>query len=62
VGHSHPPEEFFTVEEFSTAFGTQPDVFNQKPMTLADERPEKTILRANVVVFKMDKIARFPGS
>lgn len=53
MGHSHPPEEFFTVEEFSAAFGIQPDVFNQKPMTLADERPEETILRANVAVFKI---------
>lgn len=52
LGHSHPPEEFFTVEEFSAAFGAQPVVFNQKPMTLADENPEETFLMANVAVFK----------
>jgi len=53
MGHSHPPEEFFTIEEFSIAFGVQPDVFIQKPMTLADEKPDETILRANVAVFKI---------
>lgn len=53
MGHSHPPEEFFTIEEFSAAFGVLPEVFIQKPMTLADEKPDETILRANVVVFKI---------
>jgi len=53
LGHSHPPEEFFTIEEFSLAFGVLPDVFIQKPMTLADEKPDETILRANVAVFKI---------
>ncbi len=52
VGHSHPAEEFFTVEEFSQAFDWVPEVFIQKPMTLANERPEETILRANVVIFR----------
>ncbi len=56
LGHSHPPEEFFTVDEFSLAFGIQPEVFIQKPMTLADERPYETILRANVAVFKIKNI------
>lgn len=53
LGHSHPPEEFFTVEEFSGAFGAQPDLFIQKPMNLANEDPEETILMANVAVFKL---------
>lgn len=53
VGHSHPPEEFFTLEEFSAAFGEQPAVYIRKPMTLAGERPEETILRANVAVFRI---------
>ena len=52
LGHSHPEEEYFTVEEFSEAFG-QPDVFVQKPMNLGNENPEETILRANVAVFKI---------
>ncbi len=54
LGHSHPPEEFFTVEEFREAFGTQPAIFIQKPMNLAQEEPEETILMANVVVFKIE--------
>ena len=53
LGHSHPPEELFTVDEFSEAFGARPDVFIQKPMNLASEDPEETILMANVVIFKM---------
>ncbi len=53
VGHSHPAEEFFTVDEFSEAFRKQQDIFIQKPMTLSDERPERTILRANVAVFRI---------
>ena len=53
LGHSHPPEEFFTIEEFSSAIGVQPDAFIQKPMTLAYEKPDETILRANVAVFKL---------
>ncbi|WAM22345.1 MAG: hypothetical protein OI717_00020 (plasmid) [Candidatus Methanoperedens sp.] len=52
LGHSHPKEEFFTVEEFSAAFGAQPGVSMKKPMNLANENPEETILRANVAVFK----------
>lgn len=53
MGHSHPPEEFFTIEEFSRAFGVQPEVFIQKPMTLAGENPDETILKANAAVFKI---------
>ncbi len=55
LGHSHPPEEFFTVEEFSSGFGAQPDVFIQKHMILANERPEETMLVANAAVFKIEK-------
>ncbi|HEY9204815.1 MAG TPA: hypothetical protein VIO58_02750 [Candidatus Methanoperedens sp.] len=54
LGHSHPPEEFFTVEEFREALGTEPAVFVQKPMNLAHEEPEETILMANVAVFKIE--------
>jgi hypothetical protein len=53
LGHSHPKEEFFKVEEFSAALGAQPVVYIQKPMNLANENPEETILRANVAVFKI---------
>ncbi len=56
LGHSHPPEEFFTIQEFQDAFGAQPDVYIQKPMTLADEKPHETILMANVAVFKIKNI------
>jgi SAM-dependent methyltransferase len=59
LGHSHPPEELFTVEEFSSGFDSHPDVFIQKPMTLADEIPEETILMANVVVFKIKNTGEF---
>jgi hypothetical protein len=53
LGHSHPKEELFTVEEFSAALGAQPVVYIQKPMNLANENPqEMMILRANVAVFK----------
>ena len=52
LGHSHPPEEYFTVEDFSEAFFTQPVVFVQKPMNLA--HAEETILMANVTVFKIE--------
>ncbi|CAG0994109.1 MAG: hypothetical protein OIN86_11110 [Candidatus Methanoperedens sp.] len=53
LGHSHPKEEFFTVEEFSSSFSAQPVVCMKKPMNLANENPEETILRANVAVFKI---------
>lgn len=53
LGHSHPLEEYFVVEEFSAAFGAKPVVFIQKPMTLANEMPEETFLMANVAVFKI---------
>lgn len=52
LGHSHPKEEFFTVEEFCAALGAKPVVYIQKPMDLTNENPQETILRANVAVFK----------
>lgn len=52
LGHSHPPKDYFTVEDFSSALGMQPVVFIQKPMILGDEKPEETILMANIAVFK----------
>jgi hypothetical protein len=56
LGHSHPSEELFTVDEFSASFGAQPVIFLQKPMNLANEDPDETILMANVAVFKMKNI------
>jgi len=55
LGHSHPKEEFFTVEEFSAALCAKPIVHTQKPMNLAKENPAETILRANVAVFNYKK-------
>ena len=51
LGHSHPPEELFTIEEFSSAFGTQPIVAFQRPMDLANGDHEDTILMANAAIF-----------
>ena len=53
LGHSHPPEELFKVNEFSAIFGTAPDLFIQKPMDLTQENIKDTILMANVAVFKI---------
>ncbi len=52
LGHSHPPDELFTIEEFSSAFNTLPMVFIQKPMDLTHENPGRTALMANVAVFR----------
>lgn len=52
LGHSHPKEEYFTVEEFSEALGVQPAFFDQEPMNIANEDPGGTILRANVAVYQ----------
>lgn len=54
LGHSHPPEDYFTVEEFSASLGTKPIVFIQKPMDITNENKEDTILIANVAVFKIE--------
>ncbi len=54
LGHSHPPEDYLTVEEFSAAFSAQPVVFIQKPMDITNENQKDTILIANVAVFKIE--------
>lgn len=54
MGHSHPPEEFFTIEEFSTAFSTKPIVFDQKSMVLNGQFEKETMLMANFAVFRVD--------
>lgn len=51
LGHSHPPEELFTIEELSQIFGTQPSVYVKRPMNIDGGKPEDTILMANVAVF-----------
>ena len=51
LGHSHPPEELFTIEELSQIFGTQPSVYVKRPMNIDGGNPEDTILMANVAVF-----------
>lgn len=56
LGHSHPPDELFTIEEFSSAFNTLPMVFIQKPMDLTHENPGTTALMANVAVFRLNNI------
>jgi hypothetical protein len=56
IGHSHPPEEFFTVKEFMTAFSAEPILFDQTPMILSGESEEETKLMANFAVFKVSDI------
>jgi hypothetical protein len=55
LGHSHPPDEFFTVEEFSSAFGTQPVSFYQRHMYLTPDKPDDTVLISNVAVFNIHR-------
>ena len=52
LGHSHPPEELFTIEELSKIFGTRPLVYVKRPMNIDGGNPDDTILMANVAVFK----------
>lgn len=52
LGHSHPPEELFTIEELSQIFKTRPFVYIKKPMNIDGGNPDDTILMANVAVFK----------
>ncbi|MDA3892165.1 MAG: hypothetical protein PF517_10930 [Salinivirgaceae bacterium] len=54
--HSHPPEEFFTVQEFSNAFASKPIKFEQKPMVLSNETENETKLMANFAAFKVRDI------
>jgi hypothetical protein len=62
LGHSHPPEELYTVEELSQIFGTHPFVYVRRPMNIDPGNPDDTILMANVAVFKKmdisDRISR----
>jgi|GEM_PF-1195120 len=52
LGHSHPAEELFTIEELSQIFGTRPSVYVKRPMNIEGGNPDDTILIANVAVFK----------
>ena len=52
LGHSHPPEELFTIEELSKIFGTRPFVYIKRPMNIDGGNPDDTVLVANVAVFK----------
>jgi len=51
VGHSHSPDEFFTIDEFQDFFSTTPIIHVQKPMILDDEKAEETCLLANFAAF-----------
>jgi len=55
LGHSHPPEELFTIEELSKIFGTPPSKYVKRPMNIDGGNPDDTILMANVAVFKNSK-------
>ncbi len=57
LGHSHPPEELFTIEELSNIFGTQPSVYIKRPMNIDGGKPDDTTLMANVAVFKKMEIS-----
>jgi hypothetical protein len=52
LGHSHPPDEFFSVQEFSNGLGFILEINESKPMILASESADQTKLVANFVVFK----------
>jgi len=53
MGHSHPPHEFFTIEEFSKAFSYEPLIYDQAPMPIGTQSKEETKLVANFAVFKI---------
>ncbi len=53
IGHSHSPEEFFTIEEFSSAFSAEPIHFDQTPMVLSEQSENETKLMANFAVFRI---------
>lgn len=58
IGHSHPPEEFFTIKEFSTAFSSEPILYDKTPMILSGQSEEETKLMANFAVFKASDILK----
>ena len=51
LGHSHPPEELFTIGELSQIFGTRPFVYVKRPMNIEGGNPGDTVLVANMAVF-----------
>lgn len=53
MGHSHPPEEFFTIEEFKKAFSSEPILFDQVPMVLTGQTEHVTKLMANFALFRI---------
>ncbi len=53
LGHSHPKEEYFTIEEFSSAFSSKPMFYEQIKMVLPGQKASETKLRANFAVFKI---------
>ncbi|MFA8451941.1 MAG: hypothetical protein ACEPOW_14695 [Bacteroidales bacterium] len=48
MGHSHPPEEFFTIEEFVSSFTAKPIIFDQTPMVLTGQSEKETKLMENL--------------
>ncbi len=56
MGHSHSPEEFFTIEEFKTAFSAEPIIFAKTPMALTGQTEKETKLVANFAVFRINDI------
>lgn len=56
LGHSHPPQDYFYIEEFKQAYEIEPIIFEQKPMVLAHESEEETKLMANFAAFKVGDI------
>jgi len=53
MGHSHPPEEFFTIEEFMTAFSAEPILYDKTPMVLSGQSEIETKLMANFAIFRI---------
>lgn len=56
MGHSHPPEEFFTIHEFIHAFAADPVFFEQVAMPIKGQTEDETKLMANFAVFKIRDI------
>jgi len=56
IGHSHSPEEFFTINEFSSAFSAEPILFEQAPMALTGQSVHEAMQIANFAVFKISEI------
>ncbi len=56
MGHSHSPEEFFAIDEFSSAFSAEPILFEQTPMVFTGQSVDETTIIANFAVFKISEI------